>query len=407
MLVPILTIAYDPTTGKVIIQPVGGPAMQSQEAAASLPIESSTFSDKAKEYIAWGASFGGKKGRPWSPDHARAVKDHLATWGLIFATLDEIHPKKVEREMAQMKLQRYAPASMRRRFEAIRGFVTWCLKREYLTKDPLKACVRPNGDPLKRRRAMTVEEIRKLITGDRTPSYRALLYDTAIETCLRLNELRQIPVSHLDVERCGIRLEPEWDKTREERFILLTPELTKQLAAAAEGKKPTDKLLQVPSNMVKCFDKDCLRAGIEKKTVEGVIDFHALRTTGITLIEEAGASDTEVRSLGRHLTSSASQRYRRTRQENLRLLKDKVRANLSGVAPTENTSGSPSSSPAQDVRFSASLADQLKTISEVLAIASAYLSAPDEQRDSARSLLGVQLHCARRCPVDPTLKSKE
>ena len=353
MTVPIFTVMYDFATGAITIQPVGTGNMQTIGTAALAPSSDDAWNARAKEYLDWGASFGGKKGRPWSPDHARAVKDHLGTWGLIFASLSEIQPKKVEREMAQMKLQRYAPATLRRRFEAIRGFVTWCMKRDYIQYDPLKACVRPNGDPLKIRRALTIDEIRKLLTGERTPAYRALLYDTAIETCLRLNELRQIPVSHLDVERCGIRLEPEWDKTREERFILLTPELTAQLKAAAEGKKPTDKLLQIPSNMVKCFDKDCTRAGIPKKTVEGVIDFHALRTTGITLIEEAGASDTEVRSLGRHLTSSASQRYRRTREEKLRLLKDKVRANLSAVVPPENATGSPSSSPAQDVRFSA------------------------------------------------------
>ena len=85
--------------------------------------------------------------------------------------------------------------------EVIGALCNWCVDRGYLAGDPLKAMVDFDTTPQTTRRAMTDDEIRVLLSvssvGDR------LLYETALFSGLRANELRSLTIDHLDVERSG------------------------------------------------------------------------------------------------------------------------------------------------------------------------------------------------------------
>src|SRR5215510_7773782 len=59
--------------------------------------------------------------------------------------------------------------------------------------------------PQSHSRAMTVAEITRLL--EVCPPSRRLLLETAFVTGLRANELRNLTVHHLDVQRCGLHLD--------------------------------------------------------------------------------------------------------------------------------------------------------------------------------------------------------
>lgn len=364
--------------------------MQSQEAASA-----HTFADYMRQYLEWGRARGGKKGLPWSPKHARMNADHLAAWldSCEFKTLAEITLAKAETYLnalaAETKIDKktgeekpkYAPASLWHRDNALRSLISWCLKREYLTKDPLKALPRPNCDPVKRKRPFTFEEFSRLLKA--APPERALLYDVAADTGLRQNELRSITVAHLDTQRGGIRVDPKWEKTRLEDFVPLSPDLCDELSARAKDKAPETPLLSVTSNPIQEFDLDLERAHIEKHTPEGTLDFHALRNTGVTWVEEhGGLSDTGVKTFGRHKTNKASARYRSTKKDAIRLAKAKVRIELKKAMRDERvTEGT--RTPDLLSHSQTELAEMFKAIAVAILVST---NGTDSQKDALRTL---------------------
>src|SRR5438046_2965985 len=83
---------------------------------------------------------------------------------------------------------------------------------------------------------MTLEEIQGLLEACRPE--RCLVYQTALLTGLRANELRQLSLEHLDVERCGLRLDADWAKNRQPEFQLLPRALVGALYASARSGDP-------------------------------------------------------------------------------------------------------------------------------------------------------------------------
>lgn len=123
---------------------------------------------------------------------------------------------------------------------------------------------------------MTVEEITQLLEIC-TPFHRLLL-ETAFVTGLRANELRNLTVHHLDVQRCGLHLDAAWTKNRKPGFQPLPLSLSERLDAFAGqasafyekhyGKYlatsaiPEQPLLYVPSHPARSLDAELDAAGI-------------------------------------------------------------------------------------------------------------------------------------------------
>ena len=57
---------------------------------------------------------------------------------------------------------------------------------------------------------MTPDEITRLLAV--CPPERRLLYETALFSGLRVNELLHLTLAQLDLERSGLRLEADWTK---------------------------------------------------------------------------------------------------------------------------------------------------------------------------------------------------
>ncbi|HEY3324258.1 MAG TPA: hypothetical protein VGP72_27655 [Planctomycetota bacterium] len=167
------------------------------------------FAEVVAEYLAWGKSQGGHGGRPWSDGHARLRETHLHYWAdaLAIELLSELVGCLPRAEAALRELQSKGRAgkTLQNRAEALAALCDWSVKRGYLDADPLKNLQKFDTTPIVLRRALSGEEVGRLIAA--VPEKRALLYKVAVTSGLRANELRSLRVYHLDVENNGLRLE--------------------------------------------------------------------------------------------------------------------------------------------------------------------------------------------------------
>ena len=278
------------------------------------------FDEISAEYIAWGASQGGRGGRPWCDEHTGKRRAFLAFWQkrLGLATLkdlDGILPR-VEEALRELGAGGRAGKTLNTYADGLASFCDWCVKRGYLDADPLKGLAQFDKTAKTTRRAMTPDEIKRLLEA--CLPQRRIVYEVALTSGLRANELRSLKVANLDIERGGLRLDANWTKARKDGFQPLPGWLVAKLAESAKGKEQSDKLLFVPMHPHRPFKHDLDRAKISKWAPGGKLDFHALRVAYVTMTIETGANAKEVQSLARHSTPSLTMNtYGRTRDNRL------------------------------------------------------------------------------------------
>jgi len=280
-----------------------------------------------EEYLAWGKSQGGRGGMAWGVGHARMREAHLKWWvkrlGLKrVADLDDILAK-TEEALRELQNKGRAGKTLQNYRECISSFCNWAVSRGYLYETPMKNSIGFDTTAKSKRRAMTEEEIWKLLDAC-NPKHR-LTYEVAFLSGLRANELRSLKVAHLDFKRGGIWLDAEWTKNRKPGFQNLPSHLMEKLKDRERNMDRESALLYIPSHPGRELDKDLGRAGIPKWTPEGKIDFHAIRVTYTTLVVESGANVKEAQDLLRHSTPDLTMNtYARSRQERLSELAEAV-----------------------------------------------------------------------------------
>ena len=193
------------------------------------------FDEVVTEYLEWGAARGGWRGGPWSPVHTENRRVTLRWWidrlGLeTLADLENVLPR-VEKALRGLGSEGRTGKTQSNYAEALRAFCNYCVDRGYLANDPLKALAPFDTTPQSQRRAMTPDDIRKLLAV--SPPHRRLLYETALFSGLRANELRNLTVDHLDEDRGGVHLDAAWTKNRKPGFQPLPRSLVEQLQAFA------------------------------------------------------------------------------------------------------------------------------------------------------------------------------
>jgi integrase len=148
---------------------------------------------------------------------------------------------------------------------------------------------------------MTPAEISQLLQA--CASHRRLLLETAFLSGLRAKELRNLTLDHLDLDRCGLRLDAIWTKNRQPGFQPLPTSLVHRLHdfcisgeparlyARFYGRKdanrdvPANPLLYVPTHTARDLDMDLQAAGIQKYTLGGKLDFHGCGVAYITFCD--------------------------------------------------------------------------------------------------------------------------
>ena len=291
-----------------------------------------------QEYIEWGKAQGGRNGMPWGDVHLRNREAQLEVWRnylklSILADLEGILPN-VEKYLRELLEGGHTGKTCQNYAETIRSFCRWCVKRDYIADDPLKVLTTFDISPKVIRRAMMPEEIQKLL--DVAAPHRRLLYETAMCTGLRANELKSLTIQNLDLKTSGLNLERKWTKNRKSGFQPLPFSLVKKLYDFATQGHPTslyekhysrkdstcdapaEPLLFVSSKLSRELDKDLERAGIPKLTEKGKIDFHSFRVVFVTYLFEVGANVKEAQTLARHATPDLTVNvYARTRDTRL------------------------------------------------------------------------------------------
>jgi integrase len=291
------------------------------------------------EYVSWGASVGGRGRRPWSPIHTKKRAAQLKFWGArlhlkCITDLVDLLPR-LEAAMRELQSEGKAGKTIRNRVESLSAFCDWAVSRGYLEKDPLTNLTPVSKTPTYIRRAMTEDEMSLFLSKCYPP--RRIVYEMAICSGLRANELRSLIVGDLDAKRGGIVLHPEWTKNRKPGFQPLPSWLIEKLAATIGDKSIKDKLLEVPLHLHVPFDNDLARAGIPKLNEYGKLDFHALRVAYTTLVFESGATVKEAQTLARHSTPDLTMNiYARTRDERLIAVAEKVGEKLKSIPASED-----------------------------------------------------------------------
>ncbi len=213
---------------------------------------------------------------------------------------------------------------------ALVSFCNWCVRDGRMTDNPFARMPKANldADPRRKRRSMTPDELARLINaarnspgrpalkpdegddlkGVRPPQRfsgddRADLYAFLAGTGLRINEVRQLKVAYLDLDGPipVVRLSAATTKNGREDTIPLRVDLVVMLRRRIEGRDATDRVFDIPADLIRWFHADCRRAGIAHRDGrQRQVDLHALRTTFGTMLARSGVSMRTAQQLMRH-----------------------------------------------------------------------------------------------------------
>jgi site-specific recombinase XerD len=218
-------------------------------------------------------------------------------------------------------------------------FTSWCERKGILPRDPLRGMkrFRSSTDPRHVRRAFTIHEFARLfettMASDReiyriAPRDRAMLYLAALVSSLRALTLRKLRVGQFDFSDPAapvIYVEARQEKAKRQLLCRLPAKYAPFLQEYLAGKTPTAQALRMPKSrcdVVRMLKRDLKAAGIDYCKVireEGepvrridVLDFHSLRVTWATWLDEQGVELTDLQNLIGHSTPGMTKLYIRS-----------------------------------------------------------------------------------------------
>lgn len=268
----------------------------------------------------------------------RIVRLIVAETGMV--TLADLTHGAIDAYLTGMKKRRQlksgktaipaSAATRKKHLTAIHSFAEWCEKKDRVERNPLYRVTVPKGKEVRPRRALSEDELRRLLEEARERPLRtaqsnrggrgnkggkaihqakvrpevrerlillgrerALIYKTAVFTGLRADELRHLKVAHLNLDATlpTYELLGKYTKNVKPAKGALLPEFAEQLRRfiADTGKGGADPVFTVPEKMCKIFKRDLRAAGIPLQDHEGrYATFHSLRHSANTLLGLAG-----------------------------------------------------------------------------------------------------------------------
>jgi integrase len=229
----------------------------------------------------------------------------------------------------------------------IKQFVNWCVP-ERLLSNPIRKLKRRNVNTDRRhdRRELTQEEQKRLIESTRASTVirsrlggasRAMLYQLALATGFRRNELKSLkPESFdLDSDSASVTVAAGYSKHRKQDNQPLPPWIVKPLKAwLCSGNALWPDLTRHTAKMLKA---DLEAAGVEYVTIgpDGPLyaDFHSMRHTYVTSVSRTTAPLKDQMEMTRHGTPSLFLKtYAKTNQQN----KSRVANQLADPCPARS-----------------------------------------------------------------------
>jgi len=326
--------------------------------AAALDHQQTPISDHVDTYLQY-LETKKHKGRQVCKSHRDNVERYLRR--IInecnMARLCDMTATAVEAWMVQQESAGMGARTLNVARSAAVAFGAWCRKTRRLASNPMRDLPRADesSDRRRKRRALTQREFRLLLEATRRRPVleavtvrrgkdagkpkakvresvkaeltrlgweRALIYKTFVMTGLRKKELASITVGQavLDGPKPHLILHGKDAKNAKAARIPLTAELAADLRAwvadrlecarQAASKAGTsipltlssqEKLLRVPTALVKILNRDLKLAGIPKTDARGrTIDVHSLRHTFCTWMQMAGVAARKTQAAMRH-----------------------------------------------------------------------------------------------------------
>ena len=280
-------------------------------------------SDPIKGHIAAyiGAMAGSEAHRTKTEGYVRTMVSKLG-----WSTLGDMRRDALETWLATEARAGRSARSRNGHQTALVSFANWCVEAKRLQANPFAKMPKANvkADPRRPRRALTVNEYRRLVEAARSAPARppgksgsknrrpaeklsgperADLYAILVGTGLRIGELTDILVRdvRLDSPVPHIHVHASVNKGRKEADIPLRRDLVELLRPRVEGRSPSDHIFEIPVNLIKRFNADCKRAGIPKRDDRNrSVDIHSLRMTFNTWLAGAGVAPRIAQELMRH-----------------------------------------------------------------------------------------------------------
>lgn len=225
-----------------------------------------------------------------------------------------------------------SPRSKKHYLEACKQFANWMAMDGRSSSNPIQylklTCLIEDQNP---RRALTLDEINVLmahIINSKPIRFisgheRLLLYQFAIETGLRANEIRTLTRNGFDFDRLKVKVIKKHTKNKKVATLPLKPETAKAIEEFSTYKTPTAPVFKVPkhgmSKMLQTDVENARQAWIDAvkedpaeyrrrtesdfllvQTDEGKLDFHSLRHTFGSLLAASGVHPKIAQELMRH-----------------------------------------------------------------------------------------------------------
>jgi integrase len=196
--------------------------------------------------------------------------------------------------------------------QGVISFLNWMERFGRIKSNPLKFVgkVDERGKKMRVRRALTVEELRKVVVGS---GPRGIIYFTGAATGLRQEELKQLQWGDVwfDVQNPQIIVRVETTKNKTEEPVYLMPEIVEALKDHRPAHwSPSDLVFPNGIPRASRLKVDLERVDVAYKDEQGrYADFHALRYTCATFMRKHGISDNFAKKQMRHKTVRQTDGY--------------------------------------------------------------------------------------------------
>lgn len=255
--------------------------------------------------------------------HAKqtAARARRVIEGCDFDRWSDISASRIEQHLADLRNNGSHLSAQTSNFylKAVKQFCRWMVRDRRAIESPLEHLKGLNVrlDRRHDRRSLEIDEVRRLlqaaesgptILGISGPE-RAMLYQLAIETGARENELRTAKVSAFDFDKRTLTVEASYSKHRRQDTLVLRPDTAAELKSYLSGRLPTTLAFAVPDKAVAVLKADLAVAGIPYVKDGLYADFHALRHTCASLLAAAGVQPKVLQKIMRHSDINLTMTY--------------------------------------------------------------------------------------------------
>lgn len=239
--------------------------------------------------------------RDLNPMHVQATIYQIEqVWaGAGCLTVEGIRPAAVSAWLKKQRDDGISTSTSNHYLVSAKSFLKWCVDKGRIHRNPLAELRKLKVIHSRRPRALTREEVGKLLaTTGGTDRY--WLYRLAIETGLRRKQLKSLTAASFDFRANAVRVEASESKAGRKAVLPLRLETAKELRPWLKGKSKNKPVLKVHYRSSEMFARDLHKAKIKRVTPQGTLVFHSLRHTAITEFARAGVHPKIAQRLAQH-----------------------------------------------------------------------------------------------------------